>query len=163
MLEHSHRMPTDDASLLAACRDHGLKATPQRIAILRALRESHGHPGPEQIHAVVTRELPSVSLATVYKTLDALEAHGVIEEVTLKADSKRYDANLTPHHHAVCVRCKGIVDIDDDAVSRALPQIPDGFRVAYARLQILGVCAKCAAGETDHATTSSDASSGDRS
>ena len=95
-------MPTDDESLMRACREHGLRATPQRIAILRALRRHHGHPSPEGLFEEAKLELASLSLATVYKTLDALEQSGVVEEVTLRADSKRYDGNLTPHHHLVC-------------------------------------------------------------
>jgi Fur family peroxide stress response transcriptional regulator len=141
-------MPIDDESLIAACRAHGMKATPQRVAILRALRQSHGHPGPELVYAAVKSELPSVSLATVYKTLDTLEQHGVIEEVTLKAESKRYDANLAPHHHVVCLRCKAIEDIADDEAARVMPKVPAGFQVRFSRLQILGVCATCSAGET---------------
>jgi Fur family peroxide stress response transcriptional regulator len=147
MADTQTTMPSDDESLIAACRAHGMKATPQRIAILRALRQSHGHPGPEHVYATVKNELPSVSLATVYKTLDTLEQHGVIEEVTLRADSKRYDANLAPHHHVVCMRCKAIEDIDDDEAARAMPKVPAGFQVRFSRLQILGVCAKCQSNE----------------
>ncbi len=136
-------MPSDDHSLVEACRARGLRATPQRVSILRALRRSGEHPGPEALHREAQRELSSLSLATVYKTLETLEAHGVIEEVTLRADSKRYDANLAPHHHLVCVICKRIEDLVDDALAPPLPRKVAGFRVTAARVQIMGVCAAC--------------------
>src|SRR5262245_55340902 len=92
--------------LLARCREEGLNITPQRVAIYRALLESTDHPSPEMLYRRVLPAMPSLSLATVYKVLDALARLGVVQEVPVPNDPRRFDANMERHHHVVCSRCK---------------------------------------------------------
>src|SRR5258708_2631534 len=79
------------------CRNAGMNVTPQRIAIYRALLQSEEHPTPETLFRVVSRKMPSLSLATIYKTLDAFEEVGLIRAVPVVSEKRRYDANVDPH------------------------------------------------------------------
>ena len=131
--------------LVRRCRDAGLNVTPQRLAVYRALLESEDHPSPEALYRRVRRTLPSLSLATIYKALDALEKLGVVSEVSPLGDSKRYDANDERHHHLMCTRCGKVSDFYDprfDAL-RA-PRRLDGFVVQALTVQMKGLCAVCA-------------------
>src|SRR5260370_39971460 len=88
------------------CRRGGLAVTPQRLAIIRALLSSPEHPRAEKVYALVRRQHPHISLATVHRTLETLCEIGEARKVTPLHDSARYDGNVTPHHHVVCVKCQ---------------------------------------------------------
>jgi Fur family peroxide stress response transcriptional regulator len=133
----------DAASLARACRQAGLKATPQRLAVFQALLAAHDHPTPEAVFRRVRGAMPSISLATVYKTLDSLEQKGLLSRVSLARESKRYDANLRPHHHLICTRCGSIADHEDARLAPRLPRSLGGFSAREVRLQILGLCRSC--------------------
>ena len=88
------------------CRAHGLSVTHQRLAIFEALAASREHPSAEQIHRTVQRRLPTLSLATVYKNLEALKSIGAIADVNPLHEEARYEAALpgtgaeSPHRSA---------------------------------------------------------------
>lgn len=126
------------------CRKAGLKATPQRIAVYRSLLESDAHPGPEVVYRSVQKVLPTISLATVYKTLDALCAAGLIQQVSVMSDTKRYDANLDPHHHLICRNCDRVEDYAAPALESNIP-LPEGmgFSTQQVHVQFFGVCDNC--------------------
>src|SRR5205085_7739482 len=87
------------------CRSHGLSVTVQRLAIFEALAGSREHPSAEQIHRAVQRRIPTLSLGTVYKNLEALKAIGAVADVNPLHEEGRYEAALPgvarPHHHLV--------------------------------------------------------------
>ena len=131
--------------LLQRCHEAGLNVTPQRIAIYRALVESHDHPSPEALYQRVLPEMPSLSLATVYKTLDALCELGIVQEVSVMSDTKRYDANLEKHHHLVCTRCHKVEDFYDSSLDRLTPRHQsEGFVAQQVSVQVMGLCRACA-------------------
>src|SRR6202051_1489952 len=96
----------------ARCRKGGLAVTPQRLAIIKALLTSAEHPRADAVYELVRREHPHISLATVHRTLETLCEIGEARKVTTLHDSARYDGNLAPHHHVVCVRCRRIRDVE---------------------------------------------------
>jgi len=121
-----------------------MNVTPQRLAIYRALLESEDHPSPEVLYRRVRKHLPSLSLATIYKALDALEALGVVSQVSPVGEAKRYDANDARHHHLVCTRCKKVVDFYDDHFDELkAPRGLAGFVVQELTVQVKGLCAAC--------------------
>jgi len=131
--------------LLERCRQAGMHVTPQRMAIYRMLLEAEDHPSPEELYRRVRAKMPSLSLATVYKVLDALSALGVAREVSMISESKRYDANMDRHHHLICTKCKKIIDLHDDGLDAIpRPRRLKGFVAHTMSVQILGVCATCA-------------------
>ena len=128
-----------------------LKVTPQRLTIYGELLERDDHPSPESLFNSVRGELPKLSLATVYKTLDALEQAGLISQVSLPNEAKRYDANLAPHHHLVCTSCRKITDFSDDAFSSLeVRDTKSGFRPHSVQVQVLGLCVLCQEASQTH-------------
>lgn len=95
---------------LTLLKEHNLKATPQRIAVLKVL-DKHEHPTMDELYADIKQEHPSVSLATVYKNVNTLKSAGVVAEVNIPNGKMRYDIYLSPHIHVVCDKCQNIQDI----------------------------------------------------
>jgi len=133
---------------IEACREVGLNVTYQRIIIYKALLENNNHPSAEDIYHIVRREYPSISLATVYKTLETLAEHHLIAKVTELHDIARYDGDTSPHHHLICIKCKKIIDVYDEDLNKIkLPKdCSDGFCVFGYRIQFEGMCKECAEG-----------------
>lgn len=131
--------------LVEACRRAGMAVTPQRLAIYRALVESPDHPSPEALYERVRPAMPALSLATIYKTLEALAALGLASELPTTGNSRRYDGNVDRHHHLVCVRCNRVVDYSHPALDRLAPprRLP-GFTAHHLSVNIHGLCEACA-------------------
>ncbi len=134
------------AEFAARCRRGGLAVTPQRLAIIEALLGATDHPRAEAICAEVRRRHPHVSLATVHRTLETLCRIGEARKVTTLHDSARYDGNLEPHHHVVCVRCRRIRDVEIAGLERALAGAlaAPGFKPFGWSLEIQALCDDCA-------------------
>jgi Fur family peroxide stress response transcriptional regulator len=131
------------------CSEHGLAATHQRQRIYEALVSRPGHYSPEEIYEQVKQDLPSISLATVYKNLKTFVSAGVLHEVSPLHGSWRLDAKAEPHHHLVCTRCRSITDLDLDVLDpiRLRRKLPPGFRIEKFNVEIRGICKTCSATE----------------
>ena len=133
------------------CRSHGLSVTHQRLAIFEALASSREHPSAEQLHKAVQRRIPTLSLATVYKNLEALKAIGAVADVNPLHEQGRYEAALPGtgagqrHHHLVCVSCKKVRDLHDSELDRLRVRDAQGFDVRAVRVQAEGLCPECQA------------------
>jgi Fur family transcriptional regulator, peroxide stress response regulator len=133
---------------VARCRAAALAVTPQRLAIFRQLAATDRHPSAEELHAAVRREMPTLSLATVYKTLDTLAAIGAVRPVSRLGARGRWDANLGPHHHLICTECGAVSDVMEralDAAARPARRVAarHGFAAAGHAVEIFGRCAAC--------------------
>src|SRR5260370_36363018 len=106
-------------AFVARCRTAGLAVTPQRLAIFRRLAATDRHPSAEELHAAVRREMPTLSLATVYKTLNALAGIGAVRPVSRLGARGRWDANREPHHHLVCTSCGTVTDVAEPRLQAA--------------------------------------------
>lgn len=126
-------------------REKGLKVTPQRAAIYKALAETSSHPTAEDLHRQVTRLHPMISPNTVYYTLGSLKAAGLVHEVNYWHDRARFDANLAPHHHLICLKCRRIQDMTDEALDRlsVSKRVKAQFEVLSHRVEFHGYCAGC--------------------
>ena len=125
---------------------HGLKVTPQRLSIFKMLRNTHEHPSAEMIYNSLIEEHPTMSLATVYKTLDAFVQHGLIQQINLGEDSYRYDADTTSHIHVQCTECRQVTDIpllDEVNVLRSKVGAHTGYLLSNERIFFYGICEKC--------------------
>jgi len=133
------------------CRSHGLSVTVQRLAIFEALAGSREHPSAEQIHRAVQRRIPTLSLATVYKNLEALKSIGAVADVNPLHEQGRYEAALPgtgagrPHHHLVCISCKKVRDLHDHELDRLKVRDAQGFDLRAVRVQAEGLCPECQA------------------
>jgi len=131
----------------ARCRRGGLAVTPQRLAIIKALLGSGEHPRADAIFAAVRIQHPHISLATVHRTLETLCDIGEARKVTTLHDSARYDGNMIPHHHVVCVKCRRIRDFEIPRLDRILAGQSElgEFTVLGSSLEIQALCEDCAA------------------
>ncbi|HWR35114.1 MAG TPA: Fur family transcriptional regulator [Clostridia bacterium] len=129
------------------CRQHGLAATHQREVIYAAVTARHGHFSPEDIYELVRKQIPAISLATVYKNVKTFVNTGMLREVSPHYGSLKIDSNPSPHHHVVCTQCKSILDIEAESIgSMDIQQkLPAGFRVQRFSIEIHGLCGKCSA------------------
>ena len=117
--------------------------THQRLAVYEELAGRTDHPSAESLYESLKKSYPSLSLATVYKTLQTLHDMGMVARVPSPVAQARYDARMTLHHHAVCVRCGKIADVFDPRLDRvAVPSLP-GFEVSGHSVHFQGRCAKC--------------------
>ena len=92
------------------CKALGLNVTPQRLAIYMVLAGDETHPSPDAVFRRVRSSHPTISHATVYKTLDTFERRGIISRLTPLHESVRYDPLTAQHHHIICVRCKKVMN-----------------------------------------------------
>jgi Fur family transcriptional regulator, stress-responsive regulator len=129
-------------------RERGLKVTPQRQAVFRALYDNHTHPTAESVYAKVSEHRPPISLRPVYQTLNDLADMGEILHLELGTGSARFDANVEDphHHHLVCDGCGMVRDVSADVGSiRVHDGLPPGFRVSGTDIVVRGRCEACAA------------------
>jgi Fur family peroxide stress response transcriptional regulator len=123
--------------------DIGFKRTPQRLAILKYLEGNTEHPSAEDVYKAVSTNFPSMSLATVYKTLDTLAGKGRVLELKIDPDKKRFDPNATPHHHLICICCKKIVDIQEEFKLELTEEVTEKFEVMGNHIEFYGICPGC--------------------
>jgi Fe2+ or Zn2+ uptake regulation protein len=126
-------------------RRRGLKVTPQRTAVFRVLHGDQTHPTAEAVHRRVVQDMPTVSLRTVYQTLNDLTAMGEIRNLDVGTGSARFDPNVeSAHDHAVCDACGSVRDIPAAAPTVHPRDLPEGFRAHAAEVVVRGTCASCA-------------------
>jgi Fur family transcriptional regulator, peroxide stress response regulator len=137
------------SEFVARCRQRGIAVTPQRLAVIQALLASENHPSTDEICAAVRRKHPHVSLATVHRILNEFCEVGEARKVTLLHDVARYDGNVEPHHHVVCVRCRRVHDIEMPDVDKLLEGTPSlgQFTLLRCSLEIEALCKRCQAAE----------------
>ena len=123
----------------------GIKATHQRLVIFQEVAKSTEHPDAEMIYNSVRRSLPTVSLDTVYRTLWLLVDLGLVETLSPPQHKTRFDANVSAHHHFVCMRCGATRDFHSETFDRLSP--PDGLsavgHVDKIQVEAKGLCSRC--------------------
>ena len=133
-------------------REWGVRVTPQRLAIAEAVLNSEDHPSVQQIFERVRDHFPSMTLATIYSTLDVLERSGLIQQLPFPQFS-RYESNLDPHVNLVCVRCGDVVDshLGQEAVVRLKDRVASqaNFEVSWQRVDFYGWCRRCVLQQKD--------------
>ena len=133
-------------SMVSNLREHGFRITPQRLAVLRVLPVSEGHPSVESVYETVRQEFPTTSIATIYKTVNLLKQLNEVLELGFADGSNRYDGNKPyPHPHVICVQCKKIIDPDLATLEDMTAEISDesGFEILTHRLDFFGICGDC--------------------
>lgn len=120
----------------------------QRAAILNVLHNTKVHPSAAYIYNEVRKELPNISLGTVYRNLSELEKAGQITKIAGNFEKERYDADTTAHAHFICSSCGCIKDyaISDELSANIMRgrKYAKGFILNY-----LGICEKCSKTKKD--------------
>lgn len=127
------------------CRQNGLSLTVQRRAILENLSSRLDHPTADQIYAAIQDKVVGVSRTTVYRVLETFVQLGLAQKISNPEAKARFDANTSRHHHASCLACEKVIDIDGSALpdidlSRADLQ---GFEVFDCSVVAVGLCKDC--------------------
>jgi Fur family transcriptional regulator, peroxide stress response regulator len=130
---------------VARSRKRGIPVTPQRLAVIGALLASENHPSAEEICTAVRRKHPHISSATVHRILEQFCEVGEARKVTLLHDVARFDGNVEPHHHVLCIRCRRVHDIEIPEVDKLLEGIPSlgQFTLLRCSLEIDALCRRC--------------------
>ncbi|MFZ0543995.1 MAG: Fur family transcriptional regulator [Candidatus Promineifilaceae bacterium] len=127
-------------------KEVGLRLTPQRLLIYQTLLQSKRHPTAQALYDEIKGQLPSLSQATVYNTLQALGKAGLIQEIGEAGDGTiHYDANLTPHVNLICIRCHRVDDFFDVPLNAVAQQVAgqSGYQIQGARVAYYGLCPEC--------------------
>ena len=146
MTDHKNRSET----IIHKLRDTGHKITPQRLAIIKIIAKSTGHPSVEDIYDQIKKDFPTMSLATVYRNIVLIKSLGEVLELGFPDGSNRYDGNKPyPHPHAICIKCKKIVDPDLDSLDDMKKEVAaeTHFKILNHRLDFFGICSNCMAEE----------------
>ena len=146
---HPNRSPESEkriTRMLDKLRDHDFRITPQRLAILRIIAESKGHPSAEEIYQEVKSEFPTTSLATIYKTISLLKELDEVLELGFPDGSNRYDGSKPfPHPHVICTKCRKIMDPEIAGLEKISEEmaIKTGFKISSHRMDFFGLCPEC--------------------
>ncbi|MCX7694638.1 MAG: transcriptional repressor [Caloramator sp.] len=132
-------------NLAALFKEKNLKLTPQRYAIYKYLKSTKAHPSAEMIYEALRPDFPTMSLATVYKTVKTLIELGVVQELNVGEDNFRFDANVENHPHIVCTDCGRVDDIEDAVFEHLNKEVENytNFKIKTHKLYFYGVCPKC--------------------
>ena len=101
----------------------GLKATQQRMVILNFIKSSKRHPSAENIFEAVRVNNPSLSLATIYSTLETFAENGLVNKVLVKAGAMRYDGHTDSHNHIYCTNTNEIIDFEDEELQKLITDL----------------------------------------
>lgn len=136
-----------DRELIAALRATGRRVTMPRLLVHRHLRAADRHVTAEQLYAELAEQIPSLSAATVYDTLDLLDELGLIRRVSTPRGATTYDSRTDEHHHLVCRACGRIEDLDAqvDTAGAENAARAAGFAPGFAQLTVSGLCSACRA------------------
>jgi len=133
-------------TIIQKLRDKGHKITPQRLAIVKILAKSEDHPTVENIHDLLKKDFPTMSIATVYKNILLIKSLGEVLELGFPDGSNRYDGNKpNPHPHVICIKCKKIVDPDIGSLDEMKTQVAlaTDYKILNHRLDFFGICSNC--------------------
>ncbi|HWR67277.1 MAG TPA: Fur family transcriptional regulator, partial [Bellilinea sp.] len=131
--------------LIAALKQRDFRLTPQRVELVRLIAVSEGHPSAGQLYTQIKRQFPTMSHATVYKTLSLLKEMGQVLEIDLHDDS-HYDGNHPlPHPHLICLKCNKIIDgeyaLDQESLHRL--EQTSGYKILRPQIALYGLCPDC--------------------
>src|SRR5262245_53165850 len=145
---HDARPPGVESAEVAL-RARGFRLTARRHAVLEVVRDIKAHPTAEEVHRLVIRRAPGVSLVTVYRNLRLLVDAGLLGE--LPGPRARFDANTRAHHHFTCLRCGRIADVEapvaeprSGALSKRV-EARTGLEITHHRIDFFGRCRECQA------------------
>jgi Fur family peroxide stress response transcriptional regulator len=141
-------MPDSEArfnEMIALLKERNFRMTPQRVELVRLIAASEGHPSAAQFYAKIKEKFPTMSHATVYKTLALLKEMNQVLEIDLRDDS-HYDGNRPgAHPHLICTKCNRIVDGELEFDASLLKKLEEtsGYQILRPQITFYGLCPDC--------------------
>lgn len=134
-----------DTNFTQVFREKKLKLTPQRIAVYNYLKSTKEHPSAETIHKSLMENYPTMSLATVYKTLKVLVDVGLVQELNVGEGNFRYDGMTDPHPHIHCICCSKVDDLEGLTFSELNQSAKNNtnYDILSNKVYFYGVCPEC--------------------
>lgn len=124
--------------------EHGIKPSPQRMAVMEYLIANPVHPTVEAIHAALVGRMPTLSKTTVYNTLKLFVESGAAQVLTINEKMTNFDADVEPHAHFLCAECGEIYDIaENEEMVKQATALPDNFQLDATSVYLRGICPKC--------------------
>lgn len=122
-----------------------MKYSKQRELILKTLEENIIHPTADEVYQLARKEMPELSLATVYRNLNQLAENGVIRKIEGLDDSVRFDHNLCNHYHFICRKCNKVYDVPYDIAPGLanMVTVQTGLNVESYDVSFKGICPDC--------------------
>lgn len=126
-------------------KENNYKVTPQRLAVFNILKNTKEHPCADSIYNELQPMYPTMSLATVYKSLEVFKDLGLVQELNVGEGSFRYDANTKQHPHIICSKCGRVDDISDDMIFDLTDTVESktGYKLIWQQLYFFGHCPNC--------------------
>ena len=142
MRERTLLTPSEVTDIL---RRNKKKVTPQRLAVYAALADTTEHPTAETLYKGLRADYPTMSLATVYKSLDAFCEIGIVRELNVGEEAFRYDADISPHPHIRCMSCDRVADVPITALPALDKNVASvtGYRIVSQQMYFFGYCPEC--------------------
>ena len=135
--------------LVARLRASGVRITAPRRMVVAALADAGSHVTAEELHRRVRAEHPEVSVSSVYRTMDLLAAHGIVDHVHLGHGPAEYHLTHEEHAHLVCNGCGAIIELDPSLSAPFAARVADtlGFHVDLGHFALTGWCDACRAAD----------------
>ncbi len=135
------------SQLTEKLKESGFKLTPQRLSIVDYMEGNRSHPTAARVYEDLKPAYPTMSMATVYNTLNMLSELGLVRKYKFYEDQVSFDPETKPHHHFCCSECHAILDIPDEG---GLPTFKDfekrtNNRVDSVSVVLTGICQDCIA------------------
>ena len=142
MRERTLLTPSEVTDIL---RRNKKKVTPQRLAVYAALADTTEHPTAETLYKELRADYPTMSLATVYKSLDAFCEIGIVRELNVGEEAFRYDADISPQPHIRCMSCDRVADVPITALPALDKNVASvtGYRIVSQQMYFFGYCPEC--------------------
>ena len=141
-------MPDPEArfdELITVLKERAFRLTPQRVELVRLIAAGEGHPSASQLYEKIKDRFPTMSPATVYKTLALLKEINQVLEIDLRDDS-HYDGNRPePHPHLICTKCNRIADGELHVTPDMIRQMENasGYQILRQQVMFYGLCPAC--------------------
>lgn len=125
-----------------------MRLTNQRRIILEELQAVTSHPTADEVYGMVRQKMPRISLGTVYRNLEVLSGLGLVRKLENGGGQKRFDGDVSPHHHIRCEICGKVGDIfDAPDISGIGYGLATDFLITDVALEFSGICPRCQAAE----------------
>lgn len=132
-------------SELSRLRTQGYRLTPQRLAILDVLRSAEGHLTPGEVYFEVTKKMPGMTEATVYRTLNFLAEQGIVLVAHIGRGQLVYEYSDHDHHHLICRNCGEMKEVDHQDLKQLYDNLfnKTGYQINTVHASFFGLCAEC--------------------
>ena len=123
-----------------------MNRTAQREAILKELRSVKTHPTADELYAALRVKLPTISLGTVYRNLEQMSQAGIVRKLETAGQQKRFDGDISEHHHMRCTVCGAVSDVSPavfSGINREIRSVMEELDCDSFYLELSGKCQKC--------------------